>query len=65
MEQFIDWFIKNKEWLLGGVAVSIPLAIIGWLINKRGHIQTQKSGHSSVNIQAGRDVDLNRRDGNE
>ncbi len=27
----VDWIKKNKQWLFSGVAVSIPLALIGWL----------------------------------
>jgi len=54
----IEWIIENKTWLFSGLAVSIPVAIIGWIISRRrnGTVQRQKSGSRSVNIQAGRDV---------
>ncbi len=47
----LDWIIDNKEWLFSGVAVAIPLAIIGWLYSKRG------KGESTIgsNNRAGRD----------
>ncbi len=32
----LDWIVENKEWLFSGVAVAVPLAIIGWLWSKRG-----------------------------
>ncbi len=47
----LDWIIENKEWLFSGVAVAVPLAIIGWLYSKRG------KGESNIgsNNRAGRD----------
>ena len=54
----MEWFIQNKEWLLSGIAVAIPIAIIGWLLNKRSRSvnQKQQSGHRSTNIQIGGDI---------
>ncbi len=26
----MEWILENKEWLFSGVAIAIPLAIIGW-----------------------------------
>ena len=60
----MDWLIQNKEWLLSGVAVAVPLAIIGWLIATRGNKQTQKGGKGSTNIQAGGDINNSGRDKN-
>ncbi len=47
----LDWIIANKNWLFSGVAVAVPLAIIGWLYSKRG------KGESTIgsNNRAGRD----------
>lgn len=59
----IEWIIENKPWLFSGLAVSIPIAIIGWIISRRrnGTVQQQKSGSRSVNIQAGGDVRIGER----
>lgn len=31
----LEWIIANKDWLFSGVAVAVPLAIIGWLWSSR------------------------------
>lgn len=49
----MEWIIQNKEWLFSGIAIAIPLAIIGWLFSSRGNKQVQKGGDNSTNIQAG------------
>jgi len=56
----MEWFIQNKEWLLSGIAVSVPLAILGWLFVKyrRKVVQRQRSGDGSINIQVGGDVKI-------
>lgn len=54
----MDWVIENKDWLFSGVAIAIPLAIIGWLIARRGNKQTQKGGKNSTNIQVGGSLNL-------
>ena len=53
----LDWIVENRFWLFSGVAVSIPIAIVGWFMftRKSTHVQGQKSGKNSVNIQAGGD----------
>lgn len=47
----LEWIIENKGWLFSGVAVAVPLAIIGWLYGKRG------KGESNIGSRnrAGRD----------
>jgi len=59
----IEWIIENKTWLFSGLAIAIPIAIIGWIISRSKNkiVQKQKSGSRSVNIQAGGDVSLGKR----
>ncbi|WP_152484737.1 hypothetical protein [Halomonas sp. THAF5a] len=52
----MEWIAENKDWLFSGVAIAIPLAIIGWLISSRRKKQTQKGGDNSTNIQVGRNL---------
>lgn len=64
----LQW-ISDNSWLFGGVLIAVPVAIIGWIIQIRlarkkgtaGTNQVQKSGRNSENIQAGRDVNVERR----
>ena len=49
----MDWIIENSEWLFGGIAVAIPIAIIGWFLSTNGNKQIQKGGANSTNIQVG------------
>lgn len=51
----MNWIIENKEWLFSGIAITIPLTIISWLISSRGKKQVQKGGDGSTNIQVGGD----------
>jgi len=41
----LEWIIENKTWLFSGLAVVIPLAIIGWLFTRPRNktVQKQKS----------------------
>ena len=47
----MEWIIDNKEWLLSGAAITIPLSILGWLFSSQRSKQIQKSGDNSTNIQ--------------
>ena len=61
----IEWIIENKNWLFSGLAVAVPIAIIGWIISrhKKKAVLKQRSGSHSINIQAGKNVNLrDRRD---
>lgn len=49
----MEWIIENKEWLFSGVAIAIPLAIVGLFFSGQGNKQVQKSGDNSTNIQIG------------
>ena len=56
----MEWLAANKAWLFSGIAVAVPLFIIGWLLTRpsRRIKQKQKSGSGSVNIQAGGDISI-------
>lgn len=62
----LDWIRENKEWLFSGVAVAVPLAIIGWLCSKRSKDDSKggptepttysvKQKHSGSGDNVGRD----------
>ena len=57
----MDWIIANKEWLFSGVAIVIPLALIGWFVKSRRNKQIQKGGNDSTNIQVGGDLSIKSR----
>lgn len=61
-----DWIVLNKEWLFSGVAIALPLAIVGWLFSRRAHAagQRQRSGHNSTNVQVGGNVTIKGADRN-
>ena len=54
----MEWIIENKDWLFSGIAIAVPLAIVGWLISTRGNKQVQKGGKNSTNIQVGGSVKI-------
>jgi hypothetical protein len=54
----MEWIAENKDWLFSGVAIAIPIAIIGWLISSRRNKQVQKGGDNSTNIQVGGNLSL-------
>jgi hypothetical protein len=55
----MEWIVQNKEWLFSGIAIGIPLAIIGWFFSTRGNKQVQKGGDNSTNVQVGGNLELN------
>ncbi len=60
MEDFVTWVIENKKWLFSGVGV-VVFVWVGRLIFKKASVsstQTIRSGDSSTNVQAGRDVNI-------
>lgn len=61
----MDWIIINKEWLFSGAAISIPIAILGWLISTRGNRQHQKGGKNSTNIQVGGHLNIGTKNNDE
>lgn len=59
----LSWVVENTEWLFGGVAVAVPLALLGWISKKRRSEpeqknQTQITGDDSVNNQVGGSVNI-------
>lgn len=54
----MEWLATNKEWLFSGIAIALPLAVIGWFISSKKIKQSQKSGNNSVNIQVAGDLKL-------
>ena len=67
----MHWITENKEWLFSGIAVAVPLAVIGWFLartkrnakraSQKRIEQTQKSGSGSVNIQVGGNMKVDTR----
>ena len=60
MDEFAAWVIDNKQWLFSGVGV-VVVTLMGRLIFKKRYAsstQTIRSGDSSTNVQAGRDVNI-------
>lgn len=52
-----DWILANKEWVFSGFGTALVIFLIGWAAGKRHERgMTQKSGHSSTNIQVGHDI---------
>lgn len=49
----MEWISENKDWLFSGVAIALPIAIMGWFISSRKNKQIQKGGDNSTNIQVG------------
>lgn len=54
----MNWIIANKDWLFSGVAIAMPLAIIGWVLASQKNKQIQKSGENSTNIQIGGNLNI-------
>lgn len=49
----MNWINENKEWLFSGVAIAVPLAVLGWFFSSQKSKQVQKGGDDSTNIQVG------------
>lgn len=56
----MDWIVENKSWLFSGIAITVPIAIIGWLIYPKSTTQIQKGGNDSTNTQVGGDLIIGR-----
>jgi hypothetical protein len=51
----LSWLVSNKDWLLSGIGIAVPLAILGWWLQRRtsSASQSQRGGRNSVNVQVG------------
>ena len=60
MEKIAAWVIDNKQWLFSGIGVTVVALILKFILNKRSASSNQniRSGNSSTNTQAGRDVNF-------
>lgn len=58
--QVIDWFYANKEWFFGGIGITVPLAVVSWLLTRKSNSQKQiqKSGKGSMNIQVAKNLNI-------
>jgi len=54
----MEWIIENKTWLFSGIAIAVPIAIIGWIVSKNTNNQVQKGGDNSTNIQVGGSIKI-------
>lgn len=61
----MEWIAENKEWLFSGIAVAIPLAVLGRFISNRRNKQIQKSGDHSKNLQVGGDINIRSSENND
>ncbi len=55
-----DWIMQNKTWLFSGVAVSVPIALAGWLLSRKngGNIEQHTHGEKSPTVNTKGDVDI-------
>jgi hypothetical protein len=54
----LEWIIENRTWLFSGVAISIPIAILGRYFSKRDSKQVQRGGDNSTNLQVGGNITI-------
>ncbi len=67
MDSLIDWVGDNMEWLFSGIGVLV-LSAVGGLVFKKRHTSSKqviRSGDRSTNIQVGRDVNIETKNGND
>jgi len=60
LDAMLTWAIENKEWLFSGGGF-VLISWLGRILFKRmqdSSAQTIRSGDSSTNIQAGRDIHI-------
>jgi hypothetical protein len=60
MEKLFAWVLENKEWVFSGFGVAVIVGVINLIFKKKENSskQTIRSGDSSTNVQAGRDVSI-------
>lgn len=55
----LDWILKNKEWIFSGVGATVFAGLAAWILRRpTPPSQSQSSGNNSINMQAGKDIDL-------
>ncbi len=55
----IDWLVKNKEWFFSGAGVLLLTWLGTWIFGRKKELgQSQSSGSNSVNLQAGKDINI-------
>lgn len=55
----LKWILNNKDWIFSGIGVSVIAGLMAWVARRKNKpTQKQSSGSGSVNIQAGRDIDI-------
>lgn len=67
MEGLIAWLTENKQWVFSGAGI-VVLGWVGRLIFKKcsaSSSQVIRSGDSSTNIQAGRDIKIGKKNDND
>lgn len=59
--QQLNWIIQNKEWIFSGIGASFVIFLLSIWVKNTDSItkQTQSSGKNSINIQVGKDFNLN------
>ena len=48
----MDWIMENMQWLFSGIAIAIPLTIVGWIVSSRTISKFKSFGDNTTNIQA-------------
>lgn len=67
METVTNWLSHNKEWFFSGVGVLILGFVLKMIFSfttrskNPSASQTQRSGKKSINMQSGRDINVNSR----
>ena len=61
MEEIWSFIRTNKEWIFSGIGVAV-ISFIAYLLKTKSPKQHQRGGRGSTNIQAGRDISINKRD---
>jgi len=58
----VKWIIDNSEWLFSGVAIAVPVAIIGWWLGTRGKGDTNIGSHNRAGKNQHITIDTTERD---
>lgn len=63
MENIIEFFKNNYEWIFSGLGIFILSGVFFLIKKKSAKIikQKQKSGNNSINVQAGNSVEFNQK----